>query len=306
MKIERLYDAPVKVVWEAWTDVKQVAKWWGPRGFRITTHSKDLKVGGQWIYTMHGPDGTDYPNITTYHLVEKYSKLVYDHGATPETPPLFRVEVEFSDFKGKTKMEMKMIFETVDIAVEMTKFIKSAGGNGTWDRLAEHLEKETTGNDKFFINRSFESPIDIVFDMWTNPEHLVKWLPPEGLTMSFFRDNISVGNSIFFKMSNGRDLDLFARAEYLEIQKPYRIKYKQQFCDENENISKHPFSPIWPESMLVTVDFVAEDSDQTRVTLICEAIGAVNEKELAAFLLERPGMKLGWTGSFDKLEESLV
>src|SRR4051812_34091905 len=94
--ITRIYDAPVKAVWDAWTDPKQVAKWWGPRGFSLTTHSKDLKVGGNWNYTMHGPDGTDYPNVTTYYEVEKYSRLVYDHGASAGKPALFRVTVNFS------------------------------------------------------------------------------------------------------------------------------------------------------------------------------------------------------------------
>jgi uncharacterized protein YndB with AHSA1/START domain len=80
INLTRLYDAPVKTVWEAWTDPTQVAQWWGPRGFTLTTHSKDLRVGGIWSYTMHGPDGVDYPNTTRYLEVEKYSRLVYDHG----------------------------------------------------------------------------------------------------------------------------------------------------------------------------------------------------------------------------------
>ena len=88
IKITRVYDAPVKTVWDAWTDPEQVAQWWGPRGFTLTTHSKDLRVGGHWRYTMHGPDGTDFENTTKYFEVEKYSRLVYDHGGND-------VEVEF-------------------------------------------------------------------------------------------------------------------------------------------------------------------------------------------------------------------
>src|SRR4051812_6301970 len=99
--IERIYDAPVKTVWDAWTDPEQVGKWWGPRGFTITTHGKDLRPGGFWKYTMHGPDGVDYPNTTVYHEVEKYSRLVYDHGGSEDRPPLFRVTVNFTDLKGK-------------------------------------------------------------------------------------------------------------------------------------------------------------------------------------------------------------
>src|SRR5437868_13500673 len=103
IKITRIYDAPVKAVWDAWTDPKQAAKWWGPRGFTLTTHRKDLRVGGSWDYTMHGPDGTDYPNKTKYFEVEECSKLVYDHGAGDDRVPLFRVTVLFSEAGGKTK-----------------------------------------------------------------------------------------------------------------------------------------------------------------------------------------------------------
>ncbi len=78
--IERIYDAPVKMVWDAWVDPKQVAQWWGPRGFTLANHSKDVRTGGHWNYTMHGPDGVDYPNATKYLEVEKYSRMVYDHG----------------------------------------------------------------------------------------------------------------------------------------------------------------------------------------------------------------------------------
>src|SRR5580698_2640991 len=111
IRITRLYDAPVDAVWDAWTDPEQTAQWWGPRGFTLTTHSKDLRPGGSWSYIMHGPDGTDWPNYTTYHEVEKHKKLVYDHGAAGKgSPPLFRVTVIFSETKGKTKMEMTMSF----------------------------------------------------------------------------------------------------------------------------------------------------------------------------------------------------
>ena len=95
--LTRIYDATVKQVWDAWTDPAKAAKWWGPRGFTITNHSKELKVGGIWHYTMHGPDGTDYPNKALYHEVGLYKLLVYDHGGYDDRPPLFRVRVVFSE-----------------------------------------------------------------------------------------------------------------------------------------------------------------------------------------------------------------
>src|ERR1051326_2637696 len=112
IRINRTYDAPVKAVWDAWTDPQQAAQWWGPRGFTITTHSKDLRVGGSWVYTMHGPDGVNYENTTKYLDVEKYKKLVYDHGANKDRPPLFRVTVLFNERDGKTEIDMTMALAT--------------------------------------------------------------------------------------------------------------------------------------------------------------------------------------------------
>ena len=64
IRIQRVYDAPLKAVWDAWCDPEQAKHWWGPRGFTLTHHSKDLRPGGIWHYTMHGPDGTDWVNKT--------------------------------------------------------------------------------------------------------------------------------------------------------------------------------------------------------------------------------------------------
>lgn len=304
IRITRIYDAPVKAVWDAWTDPKQVAKWWGPRGFTLTTHSKDLKPGGHWNYTMHGPDGTNYENRTKYYEVEKYSKLVYDHGANETQPPLFHVTVTFTEIKNKTKMEMISRLDTPEKAEEMRKFIKQAGGNGTWDRLAEHLEKESSGKEKFVINRTFDAPIETLYEMWTNPKHFSQWLAPTGFSMEFIRADIKPGGSTFYFMTGG-NLKMYGRAHYLEVQKPNRISYTQEFVDEKENISRHPLAPTWPASMLTVVEFNAEGPDQTRVTVTWETHGAVTPEELETFIKGRAGMTQGWTGSFDKLENYL-
>jgi uncharacterized protein YndB with AHSA1/START domain len=306
IRITRIYDAPVAAVWDAWTDPEQVKQWWGPRGFTITTHSKDLRPGGSWDYTMHGPDGTDYPNTTKYYEVEQYAKLVYDHGAHADKPPLFRVTVLFSEIDGKTKMEMSMALPTPEAAEETRKFIKKAGGNSTWDRLAEFLEKESSGKEKFVINRTFDAPLDVMFDMWTNPKHFSQWLAPTGFTMEFIRSDIKPGGSTFYFMSGPGGMKMYGRAEYKEIRKPDLLVYTQQFCDENEKISRHPMAKTWPETMLTTVKLSAEGPDQTRVTVTWEAFGATTREELETFIKARGGMTQGWTGSFDKLEEYLV
>jgi uncharacterized protein YndB with AHSA1/START domain len=304
--ITRIYDAPVEAVWDAWTDPEQMAQWWGPRGFTLTTHSKDLRPGGHWTYTMHGPDGVDYPNKTHYFEVEQHSKLVYDHGGSDDRPPLFRVTVLFSEIDGKTKMEMSMTLPTPEAAEETRKFIKKAGGDATWDRLAEYLDKESSGKEVFVINRTFDAPLELMFEMWTNPKHFSQWLPPTGFTMHFIKSDIKPGGSTFYVMTGQGDVKMYGRAKYLQIEKPDRIVYTQQFCDENENVSRHPLSPTWPETMLTTVQLTAEGPDRTRVTVIWEPHGATTREEVETFVKSKAGMTQGWTGSFDKLEAHLT
>lgn len=303
--ITRIYDAPVKLVWDAWTDPAQVAQWWGPRGFTITHISKDLRPGGHWKYIMHGPDGKDWPNNTKYHVVEKYKRLEYDHGGTDDTPPLFKVRVTFTEMGKQTKMEMIMALETAEAAKQTKKFIKDAGGNGTWDRLGEFLEKEQSGKEQFLINRTFEVPLETMFKVWTDPKHLAKWLSPTGTEMKFIHVDIKSGGNSFYTMF-GPQMTLHGKIHYVEVKSPDRLVYEQQFCDENERVSRHPMAPTWPETMLTTVLLSAESPTETRVTITWEPKAPFTKEELETFVKARAGMTMGWTGSFDKLEEYLT
>ena len=304
IRITRVYDAAVQDVWDAWTDPAQAAQWWGPRGFTLTTHSKDLRPGGHWAYTMHGPDGTDYPNKALYYEVEPCRKLMYDHGGNDDRPPVFRVTVLFSEEGGKTTMDMTMTLPTPEAAEQARKFVKQAGGNATWDRLAEYLDQHATGKEKFVINRSFAASLETVFEMWTNPDHLAKWLPSTGFTMKFLKADIRPGGRTLWLMSG--DISFRGRSEYLKIEKPHSLVYTQEFCDEQGNISRHPKAPLWPATMLTTVELTEETPDQTRVTVTWAPHGPVTPAELEQFIQARPGMTLGWTGSFDKLDEYLA
>lgn len=306
IKIIRIYDAPAKTVWDAYTEPEQVAHWWGPRGFTLTTHSKDLKVGGTWDYTMHGPDGVDFPNLTKYLEVEKYQRLVYDHGANADRPPMFRVTVVFSEFDGKTKMDMTMALPTIEAAEATRKFIKKASGDSTWDRFAEYLDKKTMGKESFVINRSFEAPLATVFEMWTNPKHFAKWLPPTGAEMSIISGDIKPGGGILYCMTTSTGAKMYGRVNYKELSHPNHLLYTQQFCDEKGNISRNPMTPYWPETMLTNVTFAEEGPAQTRVTVSWEPHGKCSAEELDTFIKARTGMTGGWTGSFDKLEEYLA
>lgn len=303
--LERTYDASIEAVWEAWTDPAKVEKWWGPRGFTLTTHSKDLRPGGHWHYTMHGPDGTDYPNYTIYHEVEEYRKLVYDHGGNETQPPLFQVTALFSEETGKTRLQLTMALASAEAAISIRQFIKAAGGNATWDRLAEFLDETERGSLSFVINRSFPASIDQLYEAWTNPAQLCQWLPPTGFTMEFLHADICTGGKSWCGMSNDNGISFDVQFDYLEC-RPQRVVYTQRFCDTSGQPASHPALPVFPATLLNTVDFSSEEDGMTRVTLTTTVGETTSETEMVVFLDHRGSMTIGWSSSFDALENILV
>jgi len=136
----RLIDAPRELVFRAFTDPKQVGKWWGPRGFTTTTHEMSVKPGGAWRFIMHGPDGTDWPNKIVYREVVRPERLVYDHsGEGANDPHRFHVTVTFTDKNGMTEIVMASLFPSLAARDAVLKFGALEGGGQTLDRLADYL-----------------------------------------------------------------------------------------------------------------------------------------------------------------------
>jgi uncharacterized protein YndB with AHSA1/START domain len=140
LTVTRTVAAPREAVWSALTDPAQLDAWWGPDGFRNETHSMDFRVGGSWVYTMHGPDGTDYKNLMAYTDVVPLERIAYDHSDPTTDEPPFQASIMLSDAADGTLVTLKMVFPTIE---EMVKQIDEVGaiegGEQTLGRLAEHV-----------------------------------------------------------------------------------------------------------------------------------------------------------------------
>jgi uncharacterized protein YndB with AHSA1/START domain len=132
----RVVDVPREQVFEAWTDPKHVAQWWGPNGFTNTIQEMDVRPGGVWRLVMHGPDGIDYKNKSIFDEIVKPERLVYSH----VSGPVFRMTVTFDEQDGKTTVTMRMRFETAaerDKAVKVFEAVE--GAKQTLARLEQHM-----------------------------------------------------------------------------------------------------------------------------------------------------------------------
>ncbi len=74
-----LLDASPEQVFAAIKDPARIARWWGPEGFSNTIHTFEFVEGGQWLLTMHGPDGKDYPNESRFARIVPDQCVVIEH-----------------------------------------------------------------------------------------------------------------------------------------------------------------------------------------------------------------------------------
>ena len=107
----RVFDAPRALVWKAWSEPQHLAAWWGPNGFTNTIEKFEFRVGGEWKFVMHGPDGTDYMNRIIYREIVEPERIAYSH----ISGPLFEAEATFEEEGGKTRVTMRMTFESAEL-----------------------------------------------------------------------------------------------------------------------------------------------------------------------------------------------
>ncbi|MGZ3866340.1 MAG: SRPBCC domain-containing protein [Bacteroidia bacterium] len=139
IRIERLLNAPVELVWEVWTDARHIKSWWGPVGFTNTIDKMEVKEGGVWELIMHGPDGTDYKNKHVFSKVEKHKRILMEH----VTGPKFSLEVNFTPQGNKTLMVWINTFESAEQLQEVIKVFKAdVGLKQNVEKLEDYLKKQ--------------------------------------------------------------------------------------------------------------------------------------------------------------------
>lgn len=156
--IKRTFNAPRERVWKAWTEAKNLGKWWGPKGFDIVSVKLDLKPGGTFHYCLRSPDGQDMWGKFIFREIVPQERLVFvvsfsdaegglaRHPMSPHWPLTWLSTVTFADAgPGKTTLTVKWVASEATEAERKT-FEDGAesmrqGWTGTFDRLDDYLAK---------------------------------------------------------------------------------------------------------------------------------------------------------------------
>lgn len=123
--MSRVYDAPREIVWDAMTEARHVAQWWGGPGFTNPVCEMDVRPGGLWRHVMRFPNGHELNMNFVFLEVEKPKKLVWknvDHDKPNEGPPTSVITVTLEDLGGRTRWKMVARFHSLaerDVALAM-------------------------------------------------------------------------------------------------------------------------------------------------------------------------------------------
>ncbi|MCI0709987.1 MAG: SRPBCC domain-containing protein [Chloroflexi bacterium] len=151
------------------------------------------------------------------------------------------------------------------------------------------MSDNTISRDAIVIERTFDAPVDLIWQMWTQPEHFKQWYGPEGFTVPVAEMDVQVGGKRLVCMeSSDGSMKFWTTGEYTEIVPNKRLIYTESMADENGNVLS-PAADEYPATTVITV--LLEDVDgHTKMTMTHAGVPA-NEQ----------GANEGWEQAFARL-----
>jgi len=157
----------------------------------------------------------------------------------------------------------------------------------------------------FSISRVLNAPLDLVFKVYTDANHLKNWLSPEGFKTIHAAMDFKVGGTYHYGLEGPNGMQMWGKQVFREIAPNERVEYIQSFSDKDGGTTIHPMSPTWPLEMLAVTTFEAVADDKTKVTITWQPWNS-DEVGNSTFDSARSGMEQGFGGTFVKLEAYLA
>lgn len=137
--IEKVFNVPISLVWEAWTQPEHIAVWWSPKGMETKVIEHDFRVGGNWKYTMEMPDGNEFIADGVYSVILKFQEIRSSANFKPMTEGV-EIQALFEENGDKTNFIFNIIHATEEYRIQQEKMGILNGWGSVFERLEEHLK----------------------------------------------------------------------------------------------------------------------------------------------------------------------
>lgn len=163
---------------------------------------------------------------------------------------------------------------------------------------------QETGNDTLVLTRVFNAPRALVFQVWSEIEHLQKWWGPEGFEWVYSKMDFRPGGVFHYSMRAPQGFEMWGKFVYHEIEAPERVVFVNSFSDAEGNVVRAPFNPAFPLEIRNLLTFTEQDGKTT----IMMRGGPINatEEEREVYRGMFDSMNQGFNGTFNQLEQYLA
>ena len=138
LSLERTFDAPIQLVWDAWTQPEHIAQWWGPKGMETRVLEHNFKVGGTWKYAMTMPDGSDFIGEGIYTDIAELKRIFSSANFKPMTEGV-EIQARFEANGDKTNFTFSVVHPTAEYCDAQEKMGFMNGWGSVFDRLSEFV-----------------------------------------------------------------------------------------------------------------------------------------------------------------------
>jgi uncharacterized protein YndB with AHSA1/START domain len=139
LTIKRTFDAPIQLVWEAWTQPDHIASWWAPKGMKTNVIEHDFKVSGKWKYVLPMPDGSEFISEGEYLEIIEFKKIVTTANFKPMTEGV-EMHIIFEENGDKTNFVFSVIHPTEEYCKQQEKMGFYNGWGSAFDRLDSYFK----------------------------------------------------------------------------------------------------------------------------------------------------------------------
>jgi len=132
--LKKTFNAPIKLVWEAWTQPEHIVQWWAPKGMKIKVIEHDFKIGGKWKYVMPMPDGNEFISDGEYLEIVEFQKIFTTANFKPMTEGV-EIRVLFEENGDQTNFTFSVIHPTEEYCKQQEKMGFYNGWGSAFHRL---------------------------------------------------------------------------------------------------------------------------------------------------------------------------
>jgi len=138
LTLERTFNAPIELVWEAWTGSEHIARWWGPKGMETNVIEHDFKEGGKWKYVMLMADGNEFIAEGVYSVIVELEKIISSADFIPMTAGV-EIQALFEENGDKTNFTFNVVHPTEEYCKQQEEMGFYNGWGSTFERLDTYL-----------------------------------------------------------------------------------------------------------------------------------------------------------------------